>query len=168
MGFCAICQVEASVRRVTVRGLCELSMFDRWLLNLVNGQVWELLKSFRVYNYIINEEGQPMYLGSRTSVLFYNKTIPSWVWWVSLASLKHFCTDRFVVDLSNQRYDRKDPSSVAVSISPEASLMLGTTLILAFTISILILVWILVTPPLLLGVHNVDFSGVRDDKCHTG
>ena len=34
----------------------------------------------RVYNYIINEDGQPMYLGSRSSVLFYNKTIPSWVW----------------------------------------------------------------------------------------
>ena len=33
VGFCAICQVEASVRRVTVRGLCQLSMFDRWLLN---------------------------------------------------------------------------------------------------------------------------------------
>ena len=29
VGFCAICQVEASVRRVTVRGLCQLSMFDR-------------------------------------------------------------------------------------------------------------------------------------------
>ena len=34
----------------------------------------------RVYNYVINEDGQPMYLGSRTSVLYYNKTIPSWVW----------------------------------------------------------------------------------------
>ena len=43
-----------------------------------------------------------MYLGHRTSVLYYNKTIPSWVW-----------------------FDRKDPSSVAVSISPEASLLLG-------------------------------------------
>ena len=60
----------------------------------------------RVYNYIINEEGQPMYLGHRTSVLYYNKSIPSWVW-----------------------YDRKDPSSVAISISPEASLLLGELLI---------------------------------------
>ena len=31
VGFCAVCQVEASVRRVTVRGLCELSMFDRFV-----------------------------------------------------------------------------------------------------------------------------------------
>merc|ERR1719193_1117343 len=59
-----------------------------------------------------------MYLGHRTSVLYYNKTIPSWVW-----------------------FDRKDPTSVAVSIAPEASLMLG--------------------------VNEVDFSGVRDDKCNT-
>jgi hypothetical protein len=62
VGYCGVCEVAAPVRRVTVRGLCVLSMFDR------------------VYNYVINEEGQPMYLGSRTSVLFYNTTIPSWVW----------------------------------------------------------------------------------------
>ena len=55
-----------------------------------------------MYHYIINEEGQPMYLGLRTSVIYYNTSIPSWVW-----------------------YDRKDPESVAVSISPEASLLLG-------------------------------------------
>ena len=55
-----------------------------------------------MYHYIINEDGQPMYLGLRTSVLYYNASIPSWVW-----------------------YDRKDPKSVAVSISPEASLLLG-------------------------------------------
>ena len=39
-----------------------------------------IITIIRVYNYVINEDGQPMYLGSRTSVLFYNKTIPSWVW----------------------------------------------------------------------------------------
>ena len=52
----------------------------------LTGSFWTLKSSLikfdcsRVYNYIINEEGQPMYLGSRSSVLFYNKTIPSWVW----------------------------------------------------------------------------------------
>ena len=87
----------------------------------------------RVYHYIINEEGQPMYLGLRTSVIYYNTSIPSWVW-----------------------YDRKDPESVAVSISPEASLLLGLSFqnFQHF--------------PLCEGVHSVDFSGVRDDKCHTG
>ena len=35
----------------------------------------------RVYNYIINEEGQPMFVGSHTSVLFYNRSISSWVWY---------------------------------------------------------------------------------------
>ena len=28
-GYCSLCEVPAPVRRVTVRGLCELSMFDR-------------------------------------------------------------------------------------------------------------------------------------------
>ena len=43
-----------------------------------------------------------MYLGHRNSVLYYNASLPSWVW-----------------------YDRKDSKSVAVSISPESSLFLG-------------------------------------------
>ena len=93
VGFCAVCQVEASVRRVTVRGFCELSMFDRFVsmssISIWSKGVFAVKNSFflfwpvlcRVYNYIINEDGQPMYLGSRSSVLFYNKTIPSWVWW---------------------------------------------------------------------------------------
>ena len=131
--FCSLCEVPAPARRVAVRGLCELSMFDKWLpfffglvLTITMNRCCHLSMfvsssscSFcflslitlitlatRVYNYIINEEGQPMYLGHRTSVLYYNKSIPSWVW-----------------------YDRKDPSSVAISISPEASLLLGELLI---------------------------------------
>ena len=63
VSFCGVCEVASPVRRVTVRGLCVLSIFDR------------------VYNYMISEEGQPRYLGSRTSVLFYNKTLLSWVWY---------------------------------------------------------------------------------------
>ena len=58
----------------------------------------------RVYHYIIREDGQPMYLGHRNSVLYYNASLPSWVW-----------------------YDRKDNRSVAISISPESSLFLGLT-----------------------------------------
>ena len=81
-----------------------------------------------------------MYLGHRTSVLYYNKTIPSWVW-----------------------FDRKDPSSVAVSISPEASLLLGE---LFFKLSSFFCGGEFSF--LFIGVHSVDFSGVRDDKCHTG
>ena len=30
-GYCSLCEVAAPVRRVTVRGLCELSMFDRYI-----------------------------------------------------------------------------------------------------------------------------------------
>ena len=35
----------------------------------------------RVYNYIINEDGQSMFVGSHTSVLFYNRSMSSWVWY---------------------------------------------------------------------------------------
>lgn len=101
VGFCNLCEVPSPVRKMVVRGLCVLSMFDK------------------VYYYVINDDGQPMYIGSRTSVLFYDKEKLSWVW-----------------------YDRKSSNSVATSISPEASLLIG--------------------------VHNVDFSGVIDDKCYTG
>ena len=101
VSFCNLCEVPTPVRKMVVRGLCVLSMFDK------------------VYNYVINEDGQPMYIGSRTSVLFYDKEKLMWVW-----------------------YDRKSSKSVATSISSEASLMIG--------------------------VNNVDFSGVIDDKCYTG
>ena len=84
-----------------LRGLCSLSLFDR------------------DYTYLIGKDGRPMYLGYRSSVIFYDRDASAWVW-----------------------YDRKDNRSVAVSSSPEASLFLG--------------------------VHTVDFAGVKDDKCHSG
>ena len=87
----------------------------------------------RIYHYIIREDGQPMYLGHRNSVLYYNASLPSWVW-----------------------YDRKDSKSVAVSISPESSLFLGLLRCWYNNVNVFE------------GVHDVDFSGVRDDKCHTG
>ena len=87
-----------------------------------------------MYHYIIREDGQPMYLGHRNSVLYYNASVPSWVW-----------------------YDRKDSRSVAVSNSPEASLFLGALPTFYFSLG-----------NVLKGVHYVDFSGVRDDKCQTG
>ena len=34
----------------------------------------------RAYNYIINEDGQPMFVGTHTSILFYNRSMSSWVW----------------------------------------------------------------------------------------
>ena len=54
-----------------------------------------------------------------------------------------------------QRYDRKDSNSVATSPSPKASLLLGKKQSLITLIKNV-------------GVHNIDFSGVRDDKCQTG
>ena len=76
-GYCTICEVAAPVRRVTIRGLCQLSIFDR----LSNSFSFALVISSRVYNYIINDDGQPMFVGSHTSVLFYNRSISSWVWY---------------------------------------------------------------------------------------
>ena len=99
--FCSLCRVENPVRRMTVRGLCPLSIFDR------------------VYYYTINEQGIAMYSGKRTSVIFYDTELFSWVW-----------------------YDRKNNKSMAVSYASEDSLLIG--------------------------VHDVDFSEVVDDKCYKG
>ena len=97
--YCGLCEVPAPVRRVTVRGLCKLSIFDRCfplhicfhnqysiyickhLSCLVPEVHMVLLHATRVYNYIINEDGQPMFVGSHTSVLLYNRSISSWVWY---------------------------------------------------------------------------------------
>jgi hypothetical protein len=98
--YCTLCEVAAPARKVWVRGLCPLSLFDR------------------TYTYTIDEDGKPMYLGYHSSVIFYDEARPGWVW-----------------------YDRKDNKSVAVSIAPEESLLLG--------------------------VQTVDFAGVKD-KCIVG
>ena len=84
-GYCSICEVAAPVRRVTVRGLCQLSIFDRSsdtvkLLFICACTDHPSMFS-RVYNYIINDDGQPMFVGSHTSVLLYNRSISSWVWY---------------------------------------------------------------------------------------
>ena len=63
-----------------------------------------------------------------------------------------------LIYLFSGRYDRKDSSVVAISLSPEASLLLG------FQRSS----FPLFKPFDFLGVHSIDFSGVRDDKCHVG
>ena len=88
--LCSLCEIAAPVRRVSVRGLCELSIFDRsfaffktpfhlpinnWVIPVLH-----MIIASRVYNYIINEDGQPVFVGSHTSVLFYNRSISSWVW----------------------------------------------------------------------------------------
>lgn len=48
---------------MAVRGLCPLSLYDR------------------TYTFIINEDGEPMYLGYHSSVIFYDKNSSSWVWY---------------------------------------------------------------------------------------
>ena len=85
---CSVCEVPTPVITVRVRGLCQLSLFDRFL-------IFALVKSWhakialnllvvattRMYSYIINEEGLPMFVGTHTSILFYNQSMASWVWW---------------------------------------------------------------------------------------
>ena len=61
--YCNLCEVPAPTRKMVVRGLCPLSLFDR------------------TYTFIINEDGDPMYLGYHSSVIFYDKNSSSWVWY---------------------------------------------------------------------------------------
>ena len=120
----------------------------------------------RVYYYVINEEGQPTYIGTHTSVISYNKSISSWIWWEWTGFYANSLKLLFA------RYDKKDPSSEAVSRSSPASLLLGLQKMSSF---------IFFSCPVSFfscpvsrqkkthsGVHNMDFSGVRDDKCDTG
>ena len=109
--------------------LCKSPLF-KWNITFCLHYIsFQLTNIPRVYNYIINEEGQPMYLGTHTSVIFYNKSMSSWVWWDQAGFLapNMFSSGNFFSSgmFSSGRYDRKDPSSVAVSLSPEASLLLG-------------------------------------------
>ena len=84
MEYCDVCEVPTPTRKMHVRGLCSASLFDR------------------DYTYVINENGKPMFLGYRSSVIFYDEDVLGWVW-----------------------YDRKDNRSVAISQSPETSLFVG-------------------------------------------
>ena len=100
-GQCSLCEVSAPVRKVAIRGLCLLSIFDRSTYHpfqfcelYFNGQpiFWKFFPYLgclqclhgcfvpRAYNYIINEDGQPMFVGTHTSIIFYNRTMSSWVW----------------------------------------------------------------------------------------
>ena len=57
---------------------------------------WKSLQ--REYSYIIREDGQLMYLGYKTSVLYYNSSLPSWVgdcWKVKLGNENKQLTKTF-------------------------------------------------------------------------
>ena len=55
--------MAAPARKMSIRGLCPQSIFDR------------------TYTYTVTEEGQAFYLGYHFSVLFYDQTNSSWVWY---------------------------------------------------------------------------------------
>ena len=61
--FCPICEVETPTRKIFVRGLCKLSIFNK------------------VYMYNINNDGFPFYIGEMSSVILFNKNLGQWVWY---------------------------------------------------------------------------------------
>jgi hypothetical protein len=60
--MCALCRVTGPAVRVTVRGLCDLALFDRH------------------YTYTIGSGGRPMYVGSHSSLITYDPTGRQWAW----------------------------------------------------------------------------------------
>ena len=106
-----------------------------WQVHCLFLHPWSLVRVFqsyhsltRVYYYVINEEGQPTYMGTHTSVISYNKSISSWVWWEWTGFYANSLRLLFA------RYDKKDPSSEAVSLSSPASLLLGLQTLSSFMV----------------------------------
>ena len=141
------------------------SVYKQWLQTLLPSN------DCRVYHYIINEAGQPMFVGTHTSVLFYNRTLSSWVWWgqcnymqtISDKSCFTLMTtpfpDWFTIQVRSQgsHHCRCEPFTWGLSFArfPQICLLFLSKSVAALQIS-------------LKGVHSVDFSKVRDDKCHVG
>ena len=82
--FCTLCEIQQPTLKIFVRGLCKRSMFDN------------------VYLYNIDNGGNMVYVGERTSVIFYDEVQNQWVW-----------------------YDMHNNRSVATSSAPQGSLMIG-------------------------------------------
>ena len=82
--FCPLCQIEQTTLKLSLRGLCKRAKFDR------------------LYIWNMDNDGNIIYVGEKTSVIFYSKVEKQWVW-----------------------YDTKDNTSVITSSAPPGSLLLG-------------------------------------------
>ena len=54
--------MERPVSKMTLRGLCPESLFDK------------------TYTFMLDEKGNALYLGYHTSIIYYEKAEESWVW----------------------------------------------------------------------------------------
>ncbi|XP_023332382.1 uncharacterized protein LOC111704388 [Eurytemora carolleeae] len=81
---CGICQVPTGVVKIRVRGLCMLTRYDQW------------------YLYNINKDGTPIFRGTYTSSIIFNRVGLRWEW-----------------------YDRTLNTSIALIQAPLSSLLLG-------------------------------------------
>ena len=63
MELCPICELERQVSKMTLRGLCPESLFDK------------------TYTFLIDEKGSALFLGYHTSIIYFEKAEESWVWY---------------------------------------------------------------------------------------
>ena len=84
IGSCGMCQINDKVKTIHVRGLCKGTFYDS------------------AYNYVISDNGKPMYLGRKYSAIWFNATREAWIW-----------------------VSRKLEGSIAVSSSPSDTYFLG-------------------------------------------
>ena len=82
--FCGMCQISEKVMTVHIRGLCKGTFYDT------------------LYDYVISDDGNPMYLGRKYSAIWFNATREAWVW-----------------------VTRRLEGSIAVSSSPSSTYFLG-------------------------------------------
>ena len=131
-GYCSICEVAAPVRRVTIRGLCQLSIFNRSLLKHI--LTWLLPPGFTITS--STRTGSPCLW---EATLPFSSTTDPWAPGCGTAN-SILTISKWEIILFGQcyvdyiqgttitwchRYDRKDPSIVAISLSPEETLLLG-------------------------------------------
>ena len=62
-GYCPLCQVDAPMLKIFVRGLCKDSLFNR------------------VYTYNLDRDGQILYLGEKSSMITYSNLEKTWFWY---------------------------------------------------------------------------------------
>ena len=128
--FCPLCEVPAPVRKVTVRGLCELSIFDKWP-NTQNMPklTWDIFKGVSLHH----QWGRPAHVPwteDFSHLLQYQHSLLGLVW---QKGPRECGSQHLPGSFSSSRFAKNFQHF-----------------------------------PLCEGVHSVDFSGVRDDKCHTG
>ena len=166
-GYCSICEVAAPVRRVTIRGLCQLSIFNRSLLKHI--LTWLLPPGFTITS--STRTGSPCLW---EATLPFSSTTDPWAPGCGTANsiltiLKgQYQNDNLIWSILCGQYSN-DYNNMVWQVRSEGPKRCCHKSVTRRNPSARFLLFaqknILLNDS---GVHSVDFSNVRDDKCHVG